>query len=129
MCLIAISRMNTKPLSASVVAVLILATAHISNADIVTCGSGPGCLNGTDSIDWAQNYGPPSSDIPNHSIAISQSGAISATVTFGGGGDGMREDQGNGWYGNFMPGDSLLWSNSPGQGPLTLTFSQPLTGL
>jgi hypothetical protein len=114
---------------ALLVAALSMAGARASKADVVTCSTGPGCLNGSDSFDWANNYGPEFSDIPNGSAAVSNSGALTATVNFGGGGDGLRMDQGSGWNGNFNPGEALLWTNSPGQGPITFTFSQLLTGL
>jgi hypothetical protein len=114
---------------ALLVAALTMAGARASKADIVTCPIGPDCLNGSDSFDWAKNYGPEFSDIPNGSTAVSNSGALTATINFAGGGDGQRMDQGSGWNGNFNPGEALLWTNSPGQGPITFDFAQRLTGL
>jgi PEP-CTERM motif len=100
-----------------------------ASATGVTCRYGSSdCLNGTDYYDWTANYGPPFSTIPNNSLARSATG-LRAFVTFAGGGNGERRDQGNGWNGNFAPGDELLWTNSPGQGPLTLSFFAPLRGV
>lgn len=104
-----------------------LSLAPLASASGVTCRTGTGCLNGNDSYDWTSNFGPPFSNIPNNSVATSN-GGLQATVNFAGGGSGQRRDQGNGWAGNFTPGDELLWTNSPGQGPLTLTFATPISG-
>jgi hypothetical protein len=111
------------------VATLIMAGARASKADVVTCSTGPGCLNGSDSFDWANNYGPEFSDIPNGSAAVSNSGALTAMINFAGGGDGVLLFQGSGWNGNFNPGEAVLSTDEPGQGPITFTFSRPLTGL
>lgn len=105
-----------------------LAIVRFASASGVTCRTGNGCLNGVDHFDWTVNYGPPFSDIPNNSLAFSN-GGLSATINFAGGGNGQRRDQGNGWNGNFTLGDELLWTNSPGQGPLTITFATPVGGL
>ncbi len=106
-----------------------LISVAVSHADDIICRSGPGCLNGNDSIDWAQNYGPPYNSIPNNSTATSSVFGIKTQVTFMGGGDGERLDQGNGWWGNFSPGDGLAFTNDPGQGPLMLTFNTPVFGI
>ena len=50
-------------------------------------------------------------------------------MNFAGGGDGQRIDEGNRWDGNFTIGDELLWTNSPGQGPLTFDFATPISGI
>jgi hypothetical protein len=98
----------------------------------VGCRTGVGCLNGTDFYDWTANYGGPGSTVSNNSMATSN-GSITATVNFSQGGPGQREDQiggGQVWDGNFAPGDELLWTKSPGQGPLNfLRFSTPLSGI
>ena len=39
-----------------------------------------------------------------------------------------RRDQGNGWNGNFAPGDALLWTRDK-PGPLQLNFSQAVRGV
>jgi hypothetical protein len=48
---------------------------------------------------------------------------LKATFAFMGGGSGQVGQQGSNWAGNFAPGDFLLWTNSPGQGPLALQFN------
>lgn len=107
---------------------LVVAMTPFASASGVTCRTGTGCLNGTDHFDWTANYGPPFSDIPNNSTANSV-GGNTAVVNFAQGGDGQRRDEGNGWGGNFTFGDELLWTNSPGQGPLTLTFGNAVGGV
>jgi hypothetical protein len=122
--------MRKTSLFALLLAALVIGMVGMASAENgVTCRTGVGCLNGTDSFDWTRNYGPPFSPIPNGSTATSNSGSVSAVVNFAQGGDGQRRDQGNGWGGNFAPGDELLWTNSPGQGPLTFNFSTPITGV
>ncbi|MBV8905002.1 MAG: hypothetical protein JOZ22_15335 [Acidobacteriia bacterium] len=117
-----------KQITIALVAALALIAVPGARADLTTCRTGPGCLNGTDSYDWTNNYGAPFSPIPNGSTATSNGGAT-LTVSLAGGGNGERRDQGNGWAGNFNPGDELFWTSSPGQGPLTFLFSNPLSGL
>ena len=110
-------------------AVLAVAMVPTAQAGLVTCRTGNGCLNGNDSYDWTKNYGAPFSNIPNNSVATSN-GGVKVTVNFAGGGAGQRRDQGNGWGGNFTNGDELLWTNSPGQGPLNfMNFGTTLTGI
>jgi len=108
-------------------AAVALVVTPLASASGVTCRTGTGCLNGNDSYDWTANYGGPFNPIPNNSTAVSN-GGLEATVNFAQGGDGQRRDEGNGWGGNFAFGDELLWTNSPGQGPLTLTFLNPVNG-
>src|SRR5690349_9154939 len=104
-------------------AAVLLTTAPLATASGVTCREGgPQCLNASDHYDWTQNFGPPFTTIPNNSFAYSFFFGETAVVSFAQGGDGERVDQGNGWNGNFRNGDELLWTNSPGQGPLTFTF-------
>lgn len=78
--------------------------------------------NGTDSVDWSQ-LGPSMTPI-NNPFSFTTANSVSGTGSFAGGGQGQVRQQGNGWNGNFSPNDFLVWTNSPGQGPLTLTFSQ-----
>lgn len=99
--------------------------AQAAMADSVTCRTGSGCLNATDHFDWTANFGPPFTDIPNNSVATT-AGGHQALLTFGSGGEGQRRDQGVGWYGNFAPGDELLWTGST-DGPMTFTFLNGFT--
>ena len=110
------------------VAATFLAALPFASASGITCRRGDGCLNAWDSFDWFTNYGPPFSRIPNDSIAVSNRW-VEAQVHFAGGWEGQRRDQDNGWMGNFAPGDALLWTNYPGQGPLTFTFQFPVAGV
>jgi len=59
-------------------------------------------------------------------------GGIGVTGHFAGSGTGeVRVECPHtncGWDGNFAPGVSLLWTNFPGQGPVTLDFSQGVDG-
>jgi PEP-CTERM motif len=100
---------------------LVVAMTPFASASGVTCRTGNSCLNGTYHFDWTANYGPPFSPIPDGSFAHANHAFI-ALVNFAGGGNGERRDQGNGWAGNFTNSDELLWTNSPGQGPLNLHF-------
>ena len=114
--------MKKRALTFVLLAAAVLVATTRATASGVTCREGgPQCLNGNSHFDWTQNYGPSFSTIPNNSFALSSSGDL-AQVNFAQGGDGERLDQGNGWNGNFKNGNELLWTNSPGQGPLTLIF-------
>ena len=106
-------------------AAMALAVTPLASASSVTCRTGSGCLNGTDHFDWTANYGPSGSNIPDDSTATS-AGGNTALVHLAGG-DGQRRDQGNGWAGNFAPGDELLWTQ--GNGPLTFTFGNAVNGV
>lgn len=102
-----------------VVTVFVLVALTLTQADtIVTTRP----TNGTDSVDWSQ-LGPSFTPI-NNPFSFTTANSVSGTGTFAGGGQGQVRQEGNGWAGNFTPGDFLVWTNSPGQGPLTLTFSQ-----
>jgi hypothetical protein len=119
--------MRNKVVVVLFLAILAFAIVPVAQAGLVTCRTGPGCLNGTDHYDWTTNYGPPGNIIFNNSVATSV-GGVTTTVNFAGGGNGERLDQGNGWSGNFTPGDELLWTT--GQGPLNfMNFSTTLTGI
>jgi hypothetical protein len=76
---------------------------------------------GSDSLNWVQ-LGAPFTAIPNPFTAVSVGGIV-VTGTFAGTTGEIRQ-QGDGWNGNFTPGDNLVWTDS--QGPLTLAFSQGL---
>lgn len=83
-----------------------------------------GDLGVTDSIDW--------SDLGVAYTVVSQPFAIqtavrgwSAGVAKATAGAVERRDQGDGWSGNFAPGDALLWTQDSA-GPLSLTFSIPV---
>ena len=83
-----------------------------------------------DFVYWNQ-LGPDGTAIPNGFNATSVGGiGVTGHFTQGGAGEVRVECPFTncGWAGNFAPGVSLLWTNSPGQGPLTLDFSQGVAG-
>jgi hypothetical protein len=102
-----------------------LVIAQTAVADSVTCRMGTGCLNAPDHFDWTANFGPPFTDVLDNSVATT-AGGHQALLTFATGGEGQRRDQGVGWYGNFSPGDELLWTGST-DGPMTFTFLNGFT--
>jgi MYXO-CTERM domain-containing protein len=77
-------------------------------------------LGGNDTIDWGQ-LGATGATVPSPSNALSV-GGLTFQVSQPGG-NFERRDQGNGWNGNFAPGDHILWTenfNTGGGGPMTL---------
>jgi hypothetical protein len=107
------------------VACMIAATTA-AKADIVI---GTTVRGGNDLADWGQ-LGACGTDIPNNFGAVSN-GGVGITGTFGQGGPGQLRQQSNPncvWNGNFASGDYVLWTNSPGQAPLTLSFSRGVSG-
>jgi len=66
------------------------------------------------------------------SVAVSSSNGVTVTATDAGGyidtdtqvSPGCSYD---GWFGNFTPGDNILYT--AGNGPITLTFSSPVSGV
>jgi hypothetical protein len=84
----------------------------------------------SDFVFWGQ-LGATGTAIPNGFTATSV-GGIGVTGVFSGRGQGIVGRQcpftGCDWAGNFAPGDALLWTGVPGQGPVTLSFSQGVSG-
>ncbi len=74
-------------------------------------------LGATDSLDWGK-LGAPYTTVSSP-ISTTTTGGASTTVAMTGTAF-QRRDQGNGWTGNFSPGDAVLWNQ--GGGPVTLTF-------
>jgi hypothetical protein len=111
--------MRLKHLFAAVAACgLLLALSGPAQASLslVTSRS---ALGGTDFIDWGQ-LGGPFTVVPGPVNVVSNLGVV---VGVNDAGNIMeRRDQGNGWAGNFAPGDHLLWTQGA-NGPITLTFS------
>jgi len=96
----------------------VIATVTLASADIIT---GVTVRTGNDGADWSQ-LGPDGTPVST-GFTLSSTGGIGITGSFAGGGDGAVLQQGVDWGGNFAAGDDLLWTNSPGQGPLVLAFS------
>src|SRR5579864_1544736 len=118
--------MRKTSLFALLLAVLVIGMVPVASAGGVTCRTGVGCLNGTDHFDWTANYGPPFSPIPAGSTAHTV-GGVQAIFNLPGG-NGERRDQGNGWGGNFFPGDELAWTGANGQG-MSFSFLTPVSGV
>lgn len=101
--------------------VFVLATLATASADSIV---GVTTRTGNDTVDWGQ-LGAPGTTIPNPFNATSV-GGVGVTGSFAGT-TGVTAQQGTNWFGNFAPGDNLVWTNFPGQGPLTLSFNAGLT--
>ena len=104
----------TSVLFAGAVALSAIAPA---NAGGITSSTGL-----TDTIDWSQ-LGP-SFTLLSSPLTVTSADGVTVTVTSAGG-VFERRDQGDGWSGNFLPGEGLLWDQ--GVGPdITLTFATPV---
>ena len=95
-----------------------LASVAVTQADVITLVT---TRVGTDTVNWTQ-LGPDNTTIPNP-FAATSGGGIGIAGSFGGSGTGETSVEGGSWFGNFTIGDELVWTNSPGQGPLTLGLS------
>jgi len=78
-------------------------------------------LLANDMIDWG-SLGPTGTIVPSGSSIVS-TGGLGATIHFINESSGERLDQGNGWSGNFLRGEHLIWTR--GNGPLTVRFGPP----
>lgn len=85
--------------------------------------SSPGGMTTTDTIDWA-NLGPNGTVLSNP-FNTTSTGLLGVTVSHPGQGGFLRLDQGNGWGGNFSPGESLLFTDFLAV-PVTLSFATPV---
>jgi hypothetical protein len=81
-------------------------------------------LNANDSVNWAQ-LGSTFTVIPTPVTALS-AGALDVTVSSSLGSVGRR-DEGNGWAGNFTPGDQLLWNQDQSES-IDIAFATPVAG-
>ena len=84
----------------------------------------PADLNANDSVDWGV-LGSTFTDVSNP-FTVNSGGGVGLTVSQASGDFQLRQ-QGNGWSGNFNPGDNVLWTQ--GGGPMTIMFSQALQGV
>jgi hypothetical protein len=122
------TEMPKKVTLAWVLSVLLLMAVSIAKADDLQLFTNRGDFGGDDSADWGQ-LGPAFTPIPNPFAAFSNGAGLSITGAFAGGGVGQVQVQTfGGWNGNFASGDNLVWTNFPGQGPLTLSFDSPQVG-
>ena len=99
----------------------VLATCSLATADVL---AGVTVRTGNDSADWSQ-LGPDGTTVSSP-FTLQSAGGVGITGSFAGSAGGVVQQEGVDWTGNFAPGDNLLWTNSPGQGPLTLGFSSGL---
>ncbi len=80
----------------------------------------------SDFVDWGQ-LGAPYTD-PSNPSTVTSNGGKTLTVSQTYPGAFERRDEGNGWNGNFSPGDHLLWTNNAGSSaPNTLSISSGFT--
>jgi hypothetical protein len=105
---------------------LLLAVAATQAAEFTFVGNRSE-LGSSDSIDWS-GLGPAYTTVPqSFSIATTGHGwEVGGSKTPVGSFE--RRDQGEGWNGNFAPGDSLLWTGGTA-GPLSLTFATPVSAV
>jgi len=99
-------------------AVVLLSTVAPAKAGLVEV-TNRSDLGGTDSVDWG-TLGPVFTQIPNP-FTITSNGGVTLSVSQQGASNFQRRDQGNGWNGNFAPGDALLWT-SGANGPVTMSY-------
>jgi|SRR5579859_598318 len=107
---------------------LALLSALAARADVMVDVTSRALFNGNDFVDWG-SLGPAVSSVSNP-VTTTSNGGLSVNISEPAGTDFKRVDQGNGWDGNFAPGDSLLWTNfgDPGPGPITIDFASPISG-
>ena len=101
----------------------VLATMSTAFADITVLVTNQSC---SDCAFWDQ-LGPDYTTVSNPFTATTLSG-ITVTGSFAGGGTGQVRTQTFSWYGNFLTGDHVLWTNRPGQGPLSASPSARESG-
>jgi hypothetical protein len=104
-------------------ALLFLVGVGSAHASVIPVTSSA-ALGANDSIDWSQ-LGPSFTFLTSPQSVVS-GGGVNASVSSSGG-QFERRDQGNGWGGNFAPGEHLLWDNQVGP-EILVTFGTPVTG-
>lgn len=80
----------------------------VAPAQALTFVGTRGGLGATDSVDWSV-LGPPGTTVA-HPFNILSAGGVSVSVSKLLPGAFQRRNQGDGWWGNFAPGDALLWT-------------------
>ncbi len=71
--------------------------------------------------------GPSFTNLPDPFALLSTGFTNLVTVQNPGSGGLERRDQGNGWEGNFAPGDELIWTQDEA-GPMDIFFNSPVFG-
>jgi hypothetical protein len=105
-----------------VLALTVLLTGGRAHAALILVTS-RAALAGTDNLNWG-NLGATGTTVSSPFVINSTNASLPVTVSQPGG-SFERRDQGNGWNGNFSPGDKLLWTenfNTGGGGPITVNF-------
>jgi hypothetical protein len=107
---------------------LLFALASNARADNLQLYTSRTAFGGNDMVDWGQ-LGPCMTPIPNQFFAHSNVTGVVIDGFFLGGGVGeVRIQTMCGWGGNFASGDVVVWTRSPGQGPLRLLFCESVVG-
>jgi hypothetical protein len=83
-------------------------------------------LGANDYIDWG-TLGSSSTPVANPSPVTSNLGS-NATISQANVSNMEILQQGVGWAGNFAPNDFVLWTNGNRNGPLTISFANPVFG-
>jgi RHS repeat-associated protein len=104
---------DTRPVSPS--------TSLVSSADgLIADGSVSWGVLGANHTAVSNPFSLPVSGLADLTVTVSKQDST----------DFERRDGGtNGWSGNFLPGDELLWTQFGTQKAITLTFSQPIHGI
>jgi hypothetical protein len=81
-----------------------------------------------DYADWLNFPGGADTSIPSGSTLASSVFSLPLTVANTNGTAMTLEEQGNGWSGNFAPGNGVLWTSFGPNGPLIVDFPVPIFG-
>ena len=107
-----------------IVSLLVISASSASAG--LTLVTSRAALGGDDSVDWGQ-LGGEFVGVSNP-FAATSTGGIGLNGTGNGGSPFDRIDQSSGWSGNFSPGDKLLWTFYPSEGPMDLAFDKIICG-
>jgi hypothetical protein len=101
----------------------------LANADVFTIYGSRAAQNPSDIIDWTQ-LGLAGTQLTTPQLVFTFNGN---PVLVGNQNESnfLREDEGNGWTGNFDYGESLVWTGNPifqngGLGPFAMVFGNPV---
>lgn len=104
--------------------VVTVALALVSGAHALTFVTSRPALGGNDYVDWGvlgSEY-----TVVSNPFTVTSNGGLSMSV-FKPVDPFERRDQGNGWWGNFAPGDHLIWTRDE-IGAMTIEFAVPVLG-
>jgi hypothetical protein len=102
-----------------------LATLFPGTAQAVTLVTSRTALGSNDFVDWGV-LGSSYTNVPNP-FSITSSGGLNLDVSKSLGSSFGRLDQSTTWWGNFAPGDRLLWSAGDSS-PIMIDFATPVFG-